>query len=668
MKNMQAKTNKPELLLPAGSTEAFLAALEGGADAVYLGMQQFNARGRARNFNIHQLPTLINKAKEFNAKLYITLNTLIKNKELQQVLDYLQLIEKACPAAIIIQDWGIYQLCRKYFPKLKLHASTQMGNHNALDCSFSKKLGFERVILARELTLTEIDSIAHNSSIQLEIFVHGALCYSFSGSCLFSSWSGGMSANRGQCRQPCRHLFNQQDRKEHFFSMKDLQLIDYVPALAKLGISALKIEGRMRSAEYVFQVASAYRLALDYPDRIEQAKAMLINDGGRDKTTWYFTGNSSFVTTGNTFTGKGIGSVIAIDKLSATIELTDELKAGTFVRFHNENDLDSEALPVNNILLITSEGKKSVNSAQAGDIVLLSVQDSNVTKGSIVYQTKHTSNKKWFWKPAQVKAISANQSLTRNILSDIYKSTAHKPTAKQNRLIIRVNDPDWLPMLNQVYPVEIIIPINAKLPFQQKTAIELPFFTAEDELPKLKEQIAEHIQKGFGTFYLSRLSQMDLFNGQKGIVLKTNEQVYALNDAVLSLLKEKGIADWILPLENDYPNLIDSSNRNGIVPLFYHPKLFYSRQTVKLNNHKLLHGKESLQYQQLQDMVQVTPEKPVCNFNFVPKLSAKGYHKYLIDLSDIKPDKAFLTELIKLYQSNTNLKDTTRFNLKQGLW
>jgi putative protease len=668
---IEKQSNKiPELLLPAGSPEAFLAALEGGADAVYLGLQQFNARGRAKNFHIAQLPALIHKAKEYNAKVYITLNTLIKNKELPYVIDSLQEISRAFPAAIIIQDWGVYQLCKQHFPKLKLHASTQMGNHNSLDCTYSGKAGFERVILARELTLTELAQIAQTSKVQLEVFAHGALCYSLSGSCLYSSWAGGMSANRGQCRQPCRHLHEQNGVAEHFFSMKDLQLIEFVPQLIELGISALKIEGRMRSADYVYQVASAYRLALDHPDQIAQAKEMLINDGGRDKTTWYFTGTSSFATTGNTFTGKGIGKVLSHDKQGMIILLMDNLTQGSYIRFQNETDQDSEAIQITKLQLISETGNKTVTSASAGDKVLLDITDRQIPIGSIVYQTKHSTHKRWYWKPTQTNLKSSDKNFTRQVIADIQKSISSKIATKQPRLYFRISDTSWLALLEKYNPWEIIIPsrINLGTECNRKHAIELPYFVAEDSLSELKEQITQHIERGHRTFYLSRLSQRELFIGIKDVRLKSTEQVYALNDAVLCLLKEKGITEWILPLENDYPNLLESSNRDGIVPLYYHPPLFYSRQSVLSQDGKLKHGKDLLLYKQAGGMTKLIPEKAVCNFNFIPKLTAKGYHKFLIDLSEHKPDQDFLAELMSHFLSATNLKDTSRFNLKQGLW
>ncbi|MCK4979274.1 MAG: U32 family peptidase, partial [Candidatus Delongbacteria bacterium] len=254
---------KPELLLPVGNTEAFYAAVEGGADAIYLGLRYFNARNRAKNFTLNQLQSILAESKRTGTKVYLTLNTLIKNSELPELLDVLYQVSQTSLSSIIIQDWGVYYLVRKFFPDITLHASTQMAFHNSIGTEFAMRKNFERVIMARELTLEELKVISQKSKIKLEIFTHGALCYSFSGLCLFSSFLGGMSANRGQCRQPCRRAFKSEEKENYFFSLKDNQQIEIVPELMKMGISSLKVEGRMKSAEYVNRVAKAYRMVID---------------------------------------------------------------------------------------------------------------------------------------------------------------------------------------------------------------------------------------------------------------------------------------------------------------------------------------------------------------------------------------------------------------------
>lgn len=255
--------DKPELLMPAGNVESFYASIEGGANAVYLGLKQFNARGRANNFTYKQLQAIAEEASKRGIKVYVALNTVVKNEEIKEVCEYLHFLNQIKVDAIIIQDWGLYKIAKKYFPGLQIHASTQMGNHNSLGTGYSNQKGFERVILARELTYPELKIISKKSSVDIEIFIHGALCYSFSGMCLFSSYLGGSGANRGLCAQPCRRSYSYNNTSKFLFNLSDNQQLELINKFVKLNISSLKVEGRMKSDDYAYRVARAYRMAID---------------------------------------------------------------------------------------------------------------------------------------------------------------------------------------------------------------------------------------------------------------------------------------------------------------------------------------------------------------------------------------------------------------------
>ncbi len=662
---------KPELLLPAGSPEAFMAALEGGADAIYLGLQNFNARGRAKNFQISNLPALLEKAASYNAKIYLTLNTLIKNNELTKLMEYLTILQDYPPAAVIIQDWGVYYLLQKYFSRLKIHASTQMGNHNSLDCQFAKAQHFQRVILARELTLDELNGIAANSKIELEIFAHGALCYSFSGSCLFSSWTGGMSANRGQCKQPCRHLFKAESQTERWFSMKDLELIEYLPELIRLGIKAIKIEGRMRSADYVYTVAKAYRLALDHPEKLEEAKQLLLDDGGRDKTDWFFSGQSSFSTTGNSFTGKGIGTVVSNTDGYLGILLVEALKSGIYLRFQSESDSNSDAIQVNKIYTKQQDGLIESKHAEAGQTVYLKAQVENLALNSIVYQTRHISSSSWNYKPETTPIDIPDANAIQQKLGLLRKQVISATLPKLPELYFRINDTVWINYLKEQTPAVVFYPVGEMV--EQTSGLllipELPYFISEHALPEVQKQVQKLLQANIKNFCLSRLSQTIWFKEYPKVKLFTSEKVYCLNDAALAQLKQSGISQWILPLENDFPNLLSSGNREGIVPVYFHPALYYSRQDVFAGEElHLSHDKQNLIYHHDKQMVTLTPEQAVCNFSFYPRLLEKGYKRFVIDLTNMKPDKDLLHKLIEHLRQGKNLDGTKRFNMKQGLW
>jgi len=264
----------PELLAPVGGKEAFRAAVQNGADAVYLGGQLFSARQYADNFDRAEMNTAIEYAHIRGVKVYVTVNTLVADSEFGELVDYLKFLHEAGVDAIIVQDPGIAMVVQELLPGLALHASTQMTIHNSSGAVSLKSLGFARVVLAREVSLREITQIKQKTGMELEVFVHGALCVSYSGQCLMSSMIGGRSGNRGRCAQPCRMEYTFVDEKKgvladpaktgtHLLSPRDLNMIQYIPELAQAGIDSLKIEGRMKRPEYVAAVTRVYRDALD---------------------------------------------------------------------------------------------------------------------------------------------------------------------------------------------------------------------------------------------------------------------------------------------------------------------------------------------------------------------------------------------------------------------
>ncbi len=263
-----------ELLAPAGSEEALRAAIENGADAVYLGGRLFNARQSAQNFDRENLVAAIAMAHERGVRIYVTVNILIADQEINEALDYLYFLHQAGVDAVIIQDLGLAGLAREVLPELRLHASTQMTIHNAAGVEFLQKYGFQRVVLAREVSLEAVAAIHQRVPVELEVFVHGALCISYSGQCLMSSLIGGRSGNRGRCAQPCRMEYTLVDRcgqevaetanlGRHLLSPRDLNFLDYLPRLIDAGVQSFKIEGRMKRPEYVATVVRVYRQALD---------------------------------------------------------------------------------------------------------------------------------------------------------------------------------------------------------------------------------------------------------------------------------------------------------------------------------------------------------------------------------------------------------------------
>ncbi|MBR2720799.1 MAG: U32 family peptidase, partial [Lentisphaeria bacterium] len=255
-----------ELLSPAGNLELALAAFDGGADAVYCGLAgAFNARMRAENFTLETLGKLIRFANENGKRVYVTFNTLIKENELGTMFENLSELAKLRPDALIVQDAGVIYTVRKYFPELKLHASTPMGIHNSAGVKVMENLGISRVILERQITLPELKKISENSNIELEVFIHGSLCCSLSGRCLLSGHLFNQSGNRGQCKQPCRRSYTANGQSGFFLSPGDLCGLSILDELRSANVASLKIEGRLRTPDYVWKTARAYRTLLDAP-------------------------------------------------------------------------------------------------------------------------------------------------------------------------------------------------------------------------------------------------------------------------------------------------------------------------------------------------------------------------------------------------------------------
>ncbi|MBC8018725.1 MAG: U32 family peptidase [Verrucomicrobia bacterium] len=370
---MTLPINKPELLAPAGSLESFFAAMEKGADAVYAGLQVFSARARAKNFSLAQMERMLGYAHAHGRRIYITLNTLVKEQELPQLVDTLAALDAMRVDGVIVQDLAVARLIRNYFPAIALHASTQMTIHNTAGVQMLAELGFRRAVLARELAIDEIAAIAAATPVEIETFVHGALCFSISGQCFFSSYLGGHSGNRGRCAQPCRRLYDHRGKQGHFFSTSDLSAIDMLPELIRAGVASLKIEGRMKSAEYVANVVEAYRLVLDAPERalkesLLAAKEILKFSFGRTPTKGFLASQQP-EDIANPWqkggTGRYVGQIKTIKGKRLTFETRDALSVGDRLRVQPKTDMAGQAWTVREIFV----NNKKTMEAKAGSLV-----------------------------------------------------------------------------------------------------------------------------------------------------------------------------------------------------------------------------------------------------------------------------------------------------------
>jgi collagenase-like PrtC family protease len=339
----------PEILAPAGEAACLSAAVAGGADAVYLGLRHFNARGRAANFKRHDLAGHVAYCHAHGLKVYVVLNTLVHDDELPKALDLAHAAYLAGVDAAIIQDWGLWQAMAQEVPGLPRHASTQMTVYRPDQIHHLAAFGAERSILARELSLAEIAACVETGrecGVEIEVFVHGALCYAVSGQCLISNFSGCRSANRGTCAQNCRFVYDDGRQADTHLSMRDFSLLERVGALADIGVASLKIEGRLKGPEYVFTVAKAYHealLAWSAQQPVPQATLQSVNDVfsrgfTADPLNGVYSSSSRLSRTAGA-TGRVAGQILHLDRRQgeATLALAQAPQVGDGFRMRIDN-------------------------------------------------------------------------------------------------------------------------------------------------------------------------------------------------------------------------------------------------------------------------------------------------------------------------------------------
>lgn len=343
--------NNVELLAPVGSMESLYAAIQNGANAVYLGGKLFNARQYASNFEFEELREAVNYAHLRGVKVYVTVNILVDNSEMEDVIDYIKFLYEIDVDGVIVQDLGLASIIRELFPDLEVHGSTQTTINNLPGAEFLKEMGYTRVVLARETPIDEIEYIHKNTPIELEAFIHGALCVSYSGQCLMSSMIGGRSGNRGNCAQPCRMPSSIIDdkgnnfkdwEKKHVLSPRDLNTLEDVEKIIDSGIISLKIEGRMKRPEYVATVVKNYRKAID-----EGSKNLTLEDKHDVEQIFNrgFTKGAMFGDFGRNFISENrpdnrgtlVGKVTRADKYKVYVLLEQDVNEGDGLEFELVN-------------------------------------------------------------------------------------------------------------------------------------------------------------------------------------------------------------------------------------------------------------------------------------------------------------------------------------------
>jgi putative protease len=625
-------------------------------------------------------------------KLYVTVNTVFEQREADRMYQLLKYLAAIGPDGVIIQDFGIIPLVREHFPSLKLHASTQMNIASARGANLLSKYGFTRAVLARELSLGEIREIRGQTNLELEVFVHGALCVSASGLCLFSSYLGGKSANRGMCTQACRRLYRHGEEQGYYFSPADLQLLEQIPALVDAGVNSFKIEGRMRSAEYVGVVVAAYRRVLDGlgdgrdPERaLAEGGAILRNDFARSKTVFYFNpggeadgGLSWLKARQDGGTGIPLGAVLKVkgggEARRALIPAGPLMpEKGDTVRFHRADDTGRRACKVG----LTEDG---------GAGRWISCPEGFETGDSVyLIRTRAVSKR---YPPALPRDLG---SCRRAPGREKAPPLSLPPLGKQALGAFPEGFYGAVSEIGALYVLQSLRPLRVMLALTRQTAARLlegkglPFSPAEIILvldpyfPQslagvLEEELRGLTARGYRQFVVNNPGHFSYFRSG-GFSLIAGPFLYTFNRWAASFTASLGTDFTVSPLENNRQNLertVEEGRRGGtFITIFAYPALFRIRADLGglYGSGGFQDGRgESFRLNTGAGGSVVIPEKPFYIGDKVPFLRAAGFRRFILDFSGPPLKKRDYRDVMAAVENGLPLPNTGRFNWKDGFY
>ncbi len=576
--------NRPELLAPAGNFEAFFAALDAGADAIYLGGKEFGARQRAKNFSHFELERLVVYAHRRKVKIYVTVNTLLKERELASLYRFLNFLRDIGVDAVIVQDPGVIFLVRRDFPELPIHVSTQLSIHNAMGVNvLGRRLGCKRVVLARELSLAEIAVVRRETETELEIFVFGALCLSVAGQCLFSSFFGGQSGNRGRCTQPCRRLYRQGGRSGYFLSPSDFSALEFLPQLMDLGVASCKIEGRLKSSQYVGQVTSVFRRAIDLiardgelpPEQYRKLNRQLGSAYSRPLTAANLSGaypDAVIQLHQHGSMGTRVGSIVAVEgRQGVRVRLDGEILPGDRLKVVSRHgDGRRNAFTVKTVQPLAEKGKppgKTGNvllevpvACRQGDVLVkVGSKDSYSRRGA----------KYWLEKLKREVAPPGRKG-KKVVHYDAARLAAFFPPAvdvsvKLQAWQLKVASWEHMQRFSRERGYDLVVELNRQVVhrlaghecrvYQQHPHLvwSLPSIHFPGSEQKLAGEVKRLLKAGFRRFQLNNLGQVHLFDrpGEQGIELYTGAQLPASNPAAVAAYCSLGFSAVFLSPEMD---------------------------------------------------------------------------------------------------------------------
>ena len=710
-----------ELLAPAGNIESLEAAIGEGADAVYLGLKSFNARLRTTNFAWNQFEAAVESLHRQHKKIYVTVNTVCEERETERLYRFLSYLNDVGPDGLIVQDFSVMRMAQEFFPNLELHASTQMNVESSNAVKLLQDNGIKRMVLARELGLDEITKIKKETGAELEVFVHGALCVSESGLCLFSSFLGGKSANRGMCTQACRRFYKAEvpggEKSGYYFSPCDLQLIDQIPALIEAGVDSFKIEGRMKSAEYVGSVVAAYRYVIDHykedkKGAIATGKRILSSDFARSKTTYWYGFNSLDEGVSNAAQkilnpDQAGGTGIYLGKIASIKSPSKELSIAI-----RETLPEDASIEQKNFKLATLKGGNY--EPDPGDSIRLHRQDDTGRSSHKIktVEIDEENNKRWIDIPdgfkvgdevylLQIKAVSKRYNrVIPNDISRFRKQPKDEVLPILDLTPVKEKELSYFPegiyaqvsSISDVFAVQGLNPVRLILEYNSETSYDLlnhktvlpfskkqifisldPFCSAAQE-DQLTNELELLIQDGYKNFVVNNLAHIQILKNQK-VNMIGGPYLYTFNRWAVSWLENQEIGAFIMPYENSRRNLESTYEQNVrsrvLVPVFAYPALFRMRfKLPSTYDFTFFQDKEGsiFKVNSTKDGSFVMPEEPFSILDKIEHISSAGFKRFLIDFSKTKVSKNQIKAINTSMSKALPLPDVSRFNWKDGFY
>ncbi|MBN2422999.1 U32 family peptidase [Candidatus Woesearchaeota archaeon] len=671
---------KIELLAPAGNLEILKTAIDYGADAVYFAGKRFGARAYAPNFTLGEIEKGADYAHLFEKKAYVAVNTLLKNSEFREALDYINELYAIGVDAVIVQDFALAKIIKENFSGLEVHASTQATIHNSDTIDSAKQ--FDRVILARELTKLQIKNIIKKTKTPVEIFVHGALCFSFSGQCLMSSIIGGRSGNRGRCAQPCRKPYNiKSEKKPYLLSTADLCLIDSIPEIIKMGVAAIKIEGRMKNREYVKTVVSIYRKAIDsfYKGNFNVTKndiELLMSSFNRTFTKGFFNNEKNIIAseipTNRSVSFKESRQDLVFKKIkkrklhvniSIELKLTKKIKVelkhkGYEIKLNSSfivQKAEKKPLTQDNIKAVFSKIKDTPFQIDSFKCIL----DDNV----FVPFSKLTNLR---------DKLFDNLILHNNIR---FKRPEIKPTLPEIKNVSITTKPEFFVKVYDLNGMRQALDAGADIIYyniynkdinkafeiaKSKLFFEIPSITYDEQIPFLLSQIKKYNPSG-------------ILIGNPALLKYGLKQKIHLNYS-FNLFNDYNLSYWnypgIISPELNFQELDSFKNRNFIV--FVHGNLVVMSSKQKIRVNKLADSKREIFPVRINPAgyTEILNSRKVGLLNYIHRLLRMGVRSFYMDLEDnVKQTILIYNKLIqkKRIDLSQMKKTSTTMHLRRGV-